>query len=259
MSEERPRVLRTMPEPDWKPIAGFQGRLNARLSAALVHVMHQVPRGGILADQYDQPLLLESPAVIVVATLGEAVGLVENYRMTCDRPRILRDDAAGTAALGWRPDDAIGKRVDPATFGTGYVARVVELGLLDELIAGLGRYAWECPAGSSPGFASDDLARFLRKTALAEAGEEGGLEIDDIVDCGTVNLNSTYFAHPQHVVRARVVRTGVQRPESTETVGRMRFFAREELAEALARGAWEGSVFDDGKTLAALAKAGVLR
>lgn len=259
MSHERPRRLRTMPEPDWKPIAGLQGRLNARLSAALVHVMHQVPRDGRFADQYDQPLLLESPAVIVVATLGEAVGLVENYRMTCDRPRILYDDATGKGALGWRPGDGDGMRVDPASFGTGYVARVIALGLLDELVTGLGRYAWECPAGNSPGFASDDLAKFLRKTALAEAGEEGGLEIDDIVDCGTVNLNSTYFAHPQHVVRARVVRSGAQRPESTETVGRMRFFAREELVDAMARGAWDGSVFDDGKTLAALAKAGILR
>ncbi len=259
MSKERPRLLRTMPEPDWKPIAGVRGRLNARLSAALLHVMHQVPRGGRYEDQYDQPLLIESPAVIVVATLDDAVGLVENYRMTRERPRILHDAEAGTASLGWFAADAAGKRVDPASFGTGYAARVAELGLLDDLLAGLGRYAWECPAGNSPGFASDDLERFLRKTALAEAGEEGGFEIDDILDCGTVNLNSTYFAHPQHVVRARVVRVGAQRPEDTETVGRMRFFSREELRVAMERGAWDGSVFDDGKTFAALAKSGVLR
>ena len=85
-----------------------------------------------------------------------------------------------------------------------------------------------------------------------EALEESGLTIDNAQIKGRVNVNSTFFAHPQYVVHAEIKAINQSRPENLEILGDTHFFTMEELRELNDQGK-----FDDGLTLSALALCGL--
>ena len=244
--KQNPRRLRTIrDELDWQRIPGMEGRYNPRFGGACLHVENQVMKDGEYADQYDQPLLVESPGALVVATLGDKVGLVQNFRLIGPRPLLLTVDD-GIKLLYGDPEFSKLYEENVALNGQQYTNTLVKHDALNEMLSGLGQMSWELPRGIAPADASD-LDDFVRKVAKIEAAEEGGFEIDCIERCGEVNANTTFFAHAQAVVRAEIISVGEQSPEERETLGAAQLFSRSRVREMISSGE-----LVDGLTIAAL-------
>lgn len=205
---------------------------------ALMHVVNQKQEENAWKDIYDQFTLFESPGATVICTDQTGrVGLVENYRL-----------------VGPRPERIIEQCRNPETRSLE-LKRYVQVVRTSESFAALadslGRYVWECPRGIAPATGVQDLQGFVRGVAAIEAKEEGGFDIADAEIVGEVNANTTFFAHNQFVVRARIVGSGDNRPEALERIGKVRLFAPSELRAMVA----SRDLFD-GLTLASLAIAG---
>ena len=183
-----------------------------------------------MQDLYDQPLIVENPGSIVIATHEEKVGLIQNFRFVGDR--ILPDA------------------------GNEYIKMLQKEKLWGKLIGSLGHWTWEAPRGLTPPKTDQDsdltFNNFVLKTAKLEALEEAGLEIKNARLAGMVNINSTFFAHPQYVVRAEIESIGKNKNEDLEMIGALRLFTRQQLRELNDNGD-----FDDGMTLAGLALSGI--
>ncbi|TSC68633.1 MAG: hypothetical protein G01um101456_562, partial [Parcubacteria group bacterium Gr01-1014_56] len=163
---------------------------------------------------------------IAIVELDGRIGLVQNFRMT--GPRILPEA------------------------GSDYVSRLNDEKRWDELLSSLGEWKWEAPRGLIPGPQGKDLEAFIIKTAKLEALQEAGFVIDEARIAGTLNANSTFFAHAQYVVHGKIKSVEKSSPEETEMIGTTKLFTRQELRELQEKGE-----FDDGLTLAALALCGI--
>ncbi len=183
---------------------------------------------------YEQPLLIEDLGAIVIATDAQGrVALVENYRF-------------------------IGPRLADAP-PSGYVRSILERDRWKELAESLGTWNLECPRGmldanklATPPKAGDDLGAFIKGVARVEGLEEGGLELEDLRFAGWMNTNTTFFAHPQAVVEARIVRINKQDPEAFEHIGALHLLSPSELRARI-----DASTFIDGVTLAGLSICGI--
>ncbi|GEM_PF-259319 len=205
---------------------------------ALVHTVNQKAAGDQWQDLYDQFLLFENPGAVVVCTDDAyRVGLVQNFRLV--GPRLEE-------ALGAVRQDGTGTRDFSA-----YVRSLRDGQLFGRALDDLGQTVWELPRGLAPAGLADNVEAFVRKVAAIEAREEGGFEIASARVCGTVNANTTFFAHSQYVVRGRIVSTGAQRPEDLEVIGKVRLFTPSELRRMA-----DADELFDGLTLACLAKVG---
>ena len=224
----------------WRGVAGAEnGRAfcNAGGGFALLWVVHRKPGpDGQLTRLYEQPCIVENPGAIVVALDDRGrIGLVQNFR-------------------GVRGPRLKGVPV------SNYVRTVDEQNRWGELVKTLGQWTWECPRGLAPPekVASSDedggeaLKRHVLKVARLEAAEEAGFELKNPRIVGSMNINTTFFAHDQMVVRAQLARIGKTEHEDLEQIGAVRFFSLEELGAM--RDAGE---FTDGITLAALAMCGL--
>lgn len=256
-----PRRLRPVPpqQLQWRDMLGFLGRANMGFGGMLLHVYNQILRDEGYEDQYDQPVLVESPGAVVVAIAGDKVGFVQNFRLVGDRPLIVTTGSSLELFYGERNELSPDKAV--LEVGKEYVKVLLRNPeLLEEMIRNLGRMSWEVPAGIAPGDTSaGSVEEFVKKMAKLEASEEAGFEIADVEVCGTVNFNPTFFTHGQHIVRAALVGVGGNRPEDRETIGSVRLFSRDEIHRAVEDGTFDGTHLDDGKTLSALVKVGYFR
>lgn len=210
----------------WKPTSQGEGGLVNPRGFACLRVVHLNESGQPL---YDQPLLVESPGAIVVATLGERIALVKN----------------------WRPGAA---RLFDA--GGDYVRRLDEEKRWSELTSTLGHWRWEVPRGMLPAEsqlrAGESVTDFALRTAKIEANEEAGLSIERAEIVGWLNTNSTFFAHPQAVVRAEITVLGENSPEELEMIGGKKLFLPSEIRELA-----QDDGVDDGLTMAALWRCGI--
>lgn len=214
----------------WLPIPHSIGGLVNRAGWAMLRVVNYKYRGNGLDPSdtdllYDQPLLVENAGSIVVCLLDDRIGLVENFRMVGER---LLQNA-----------------------GSNYVQHLSDDSLWSKLLAGLGAWKWELPRGLANIPAPENFNDFILKCAKAEAAEEAGFNVTDVRIAGRVNANSTFFIHPQYVVRATVESCGQSRPEALEMIGKTKFFSREEIRKMV-----DAHELDDGLTLAALAICG---
>jgi hypothetical protein len=213
----------------WKAIEGdpWLGTVEKRGWAA-VHVVWQKEVEGQWQDQYDQHVLVEDPGAIIVATRGNRVALVQNFRATAPRP---------------------------ASAGKGYVRRLDKEGRWDELVASLGEWTWELPRGMAPPDSAEDgscdFATYAVKTAKMEALAEAGLEIVNARVCGPDNPNTTFFPHAQAVVAGEIVSKGEAAPEAFEVIGETILVTKEELLGMVAAGQ-----IRDGMLLGALVLSG---
>lgn len=211
----------------WKPVNGqfAEGMVNVRGWAALHVIVQKVADGESLKDLYDQIVLIENPGAVVVCTLGDKVGLVQNFRFTAER----LFDAKGD-----------------------YVRRLANEQRWEELLLSLGEWRWELPRGMAPPAEGDEgLEEYVVKTAKLESAGEAGFVVEKARICGRINPNSTFFAHSQYVVAAEILRRTAAQPEREEIVGGVKLFTMEELWALVARGELQ-----DGLTLAALALSG---
>lgn len=251
--KKRPRRIRVLePTLDWKPIPECAGLANPAAGCAILHVENQVRSGRAFRDQYDQPLFVENPGSILVATFGERVGLIRNYRLTEARPLICGTDEDASVNLV-RDASAIpkGQRPLPEDNGRGYVASLLRNRLFGQAVEGLGRWVWEAPRGIAPVRLETDARRLFEDIARVEGAEEAGFELCDVEICGSVNPNTTYFAHAQSVVRARIRTFDDHARESSETIGGIRLFTGREIRDLIVKGE-----FICGMTISALAIAG---
>ncbi|MFA5324027.1 MAG: hypothetical protein WC373_15245 [Smithella sp.] len=208
----------------WVPNSQGIGGLHNPRGYGLVRVVLQKLVDGAMQFLYDQPIIVENAGSIVLAQLGDRVGLVQNFRMVGDR---LLPDA-----------------------GAEYIKRLQEERLWSKLLETLGRWHWEAPRGLAPSSKRDDedFESFVLRTAKLEALEEAGLGIEKARIVGRVNANPTFFPHAQYVVHAQIASVGDAVPENLEIIGNMHLFTRQEL-----RRLNDAGEFDDGLTLAALA------
>lgn len=221
-----------MENPWGKPVVGWtensqglRGFHNPRGYAAVWITLRKLI-DGTMKHLYEQPMIVENVGSIVIAMLGDRVGLAQNFRMVGDR---LLPDA-----------------------GTEYIKQLEEKKLWGKLVESLGRWCWEAPRGLAPPMGEgEDLENFILRTAKLEALEEAGFVINDAKIAGTVNTNPTFTPHAQYVVLARISSLTDAKPENLEIIGNRRFFTMEELRELNKKGE-----FDDGLTLAALAICG---
>jgi len=225
----RLRLLRTedqsQPFVGWKSSSDGGGSLVNQKGWAALRVVVQLLREGCYQDAYDQVVLIENPGAIVACLLDGRVGLVQNFRF-------------------------VGRRLYEA--GADYVRSLDEQGRLEELVDSLGEWQWELPRGLAPhSFDGLDLERFVIATAKAEALEESGLTIRNARLLGKVNVNTTFFAHPQYAVGADVVSIGDNRPEAMEILGKTHLFGPAEIRRMADNGE-----LTDGLTLATLALVG---
>ena len=209
---------------------GLRGRHNPRgFSCPWVVVQKEIE--GKPQPLYEQPMIVENAGAIIIAQQGERVGLIRSFRMT--GPRLLPDA------------------------GTDYIQRLDREQRWEELCATLGQWRWEAPRGLAPADRKEDedIRDFVLRTAKLEALEEAGFTIGEARIIGRVNVNPTFFPHPQWVVHAEVISTGPSSPENLEIIDEeegARFFTMAELRELSRTGE-----FDDGLTLGALALCGL--
>ena len=176
---------------------------------------------------YNQPVLAENPGAIVIAQIGDKIGLIQNYRMVGER--ILKHA------------------------GADYIQRLNSERRWDELLKKMGRWCWEAPRGLVQDEEEfTDIESFVLKTAKLEAAQEAGWQLEDLRIAGRVNANPTFFLHSQYVVHARIASIGEASPEELEIIGAMRLFTMAELRQLNMDGG-----FDDGLTLAAMALCGL--
>ncbi len=184
---------------------------------------------------YEQPILIEDLGTIIIASDAEGrVALVNNYRF-------------------------IGPRLADAP-PSGYVRNLLEGDRWRELAEGLGQWNLECPRGmldpskaaSSPMQVGGDVSGFVKGVARVEGLEEGGLELEDLRLVGWMNTNTTFFAHPQAVVTARIARINKQEPEAFEHIGALQLLSPAELRARI-----DAGTLIDGVTLAALSICGI--
>jgi hypothetical protein len=231
---DRPgKVRRFLARDEFTPIHGWNGidghpllgLYNPRGWAAL-HIVVQRLIDGVYKDMYDQVLLIEDPGVIVVCMQGDMVALVPNFRFTA-------------------------KRLDEGV--QSYVKKLSDENRWEELSATLGRWNWEAPRGISPASMDDQasLAARVIQIARLEALAEAGFELSEVKVCGMCNPNSTFFAHEQYVVRAKIERVGRQAPEAFEMLQGVALFTKDEVRAMMANGQ-----LTDGLTIGALAIAG---
>jgi hypothetical protein len=205
---------------------------------ALMHVMMQKHVEGAWKDLYDQFTLFESPgAMVICADEAGRVGLIENFRLVGPRPEqyieLCRNPATKELELK--------RYVETVRTNEGFSA----------VVNSLGRFVWECPRGLAPPTGAKDLQAFVRGIAAIEAKEEGGFDIAEAEIIGEVNPNTTFFAHSQYVVRARIISRGANQPEAFEKIGKVKMFTPFQLREMVKK----GELFD-GLTLASLAISG---
>ncbi len=221
-----------MTNPWKKPVVGWQptsqgvGGLYNPMGFAALRVVNTKLVDGVMVPLYDQPLIVENLGSIVIAQLGDRVGLVKNFRM-------------------------IGERLLPDA-GAEYIRRLESEKRWEELLSTLGQWSWEAPRGLAPGKGEEDMKSFILKTAKIEAAEEAGFKIEDARIAGRVNVNTTFFPHAQYVVHARIDSIGKAKPEELELLGATRLFTMRELRELN-----DAGEFVDGLTLAALALCGL--
>ncbi len=209
----------------WNPISeGFGGIFNPRGWAFLRVVLWKMLKGEKVS-LYDQPVIVENPGAIVIVEYNGRIGLVQIFRM-------------------------VGDRVLPKAAGD-YISQLNEKKLWSQLLENLGRWTWEAPRGLIVDTAVEDLEPFVLKTAKMEAAQEAGFQISEMRIAGMINVNSTFFVHPQYVVYGKLQRHGRADQENLEIIGNSRFFTMKELREMNSAGQ-----FDDGLTLAALALCG---
>jgi hypothetical protein len=206
----------------------LRGLVNPKGWACLHIVVQKLCDGAVLQDLYDQVLIVENPGAVVVCRQGALVGLIRQFRFTAERLADL-SDANST-----------------------YLRRLIEEDRWEELLATLGRWQWELPAGMSPAASGLPLAQYIKETANIEADSEGGFEIFNERICGRINANSRFFAHPQYVVAADIKRVGETKPEALELIGKARLFDPPGLRKLA-----EAGEIDDALSLGALALAGV--
>jgi 8-oxo-dGTP pyrophosphatase MutT (NUDIX family) len=208
----------------WKPASTGAGSIVNAMGFAAVRVIVQKVVEGNLKDLYDQPIIVENAGAIVVCHAGDRIGLVQNFRFVGDRLM---------------------------NAGKDYVRKLDAEGRWEELLATLGAWQWELPRGISQVESETDLEKFVVATAKAEALEESGYRIANARICGRLNMNPTFFAHSQYVVKGEVVSIGERRPEETEIIGATKLFCDDEIRAMADRGE-----IQDGMTFAALALAG---
>ena len=254
----------------WKPTSvGVGGLVNPMGWAMLRGVLWKRESGEVI-PLYDQPLIVEKPGAIVIARMGDRIGVVQQRRMTMRRPTVVRRDAGGgeldilemteVGEHSWTlltPEQALEMKSELAGAlippGNDYMKLLDAGQLWDKLLSMAGEWKWEAPRGLIQGDPGDmDLEEFVLKTAKIEAGEEGGFKIVDAKLRGTVNANPTFFLHPQWVVEARIESVGEANPENLEIIGGSQLMTMEQLKQANAQGG-----FDDSLTLAGLALCGL--
>ncbi len=214
----------------WIPNSQGLGGLHNPRGYGLVRIVLNKLTEGILRPLYDQPILVENAGSIVIAQLGDKVGLIQNFRMT-------------------------GDRILPVA-GADYIRELQKQNLWSILISSLGQWQWECPRGLIPPSAdntgNESLEDFALRTAKMEAAEEAGYEITEARVVGEVNTNPTFFAHSASVVHAKIASIGDADHEDLEMIGDSRLFTMGELRDLCNAGE-----FKDGLTLSALALCGL--
>jgi len=208
----------------WQPISQGKGIYNPR-GHAMIRIIVQKAIEGRLEDLYDQPLFIENPGSVVVARAGDAVGFIQNYRLVADRLPDISSD---------------------------YVLTLNEQKRWDEILGTLGKWMWELPRGLMPPDNEKDIEKFVIATAKAESLQEAGFRLQDARICGEFNFNSTFFAHSQYVVSARIVGIEENKPEELEVIGNTKLFTLKEIRQMV-----DSRELIDGMTLTALAIAGV--
>ena len=193
------------------------------------------PASPAFVPGYEQPMLIEDLGAIVIATDPQGrLALVQNYRF-------------------------IGPRLTDAP-PSGYVRTLLERDRWEELVGSLGAWNLECPRGmldasklaGSALTAGSDVSAFVKGVARVEGLEEGGLELEGLRFEGWMNANSTFFAHPQAVVSARIVRINKNDPEAFEHIGALHLVHPNELRARI-----DAGTFIDGITLGALSICGI--
>ena len=211
----------------WTPTTQGVGGLQNSRGWAFLRVVLWKLQGGQRVSLYEQSVIVENPAAIVICQLYEKVGLVKNFRM-------------------------VGSRLLPDA-GSQYIARLQKERLWSMLVESVGEWKWEAPRGLIHIPPREmNLEEFVIKSAKLEALQEAGFRIKSTKLVGRINVNSTFFLHPQWVVHALIEETGSSKPEDLEIIGESRLFTRQELRELNRRGE-----FDDGLTLGALALCGI--
>ena len=226
-SKKRPLRMRLMRDVDlgtplreWRNPVGAVGMVNPK-GWGILHVVVQKMVDGRWRDLYDTPLWVDSPAAIVVATAGDKVAMIKNFRLN-------------------------GERLGPDT-GSDYLKRLQQDGLWEKLVESMGKWSWELPRGLAPGGDASDMKKFMARVARIEADEEAGFKLAGVKVCGRMNVDTSFRAHCVYVVKGRIVGRGKNSPEEGEAIGRIRLFSRKEIRQMIDRGA-----LVDGNTLAAL-------
>jgi hypothetical protein len=251
----------------WVPTSqGVGGLMNPMGWAMIRGVLWKRDGTAPAIPLYDQPVIVEKPGAIVIARMGDRIGMVKQRRMTMPRPSMFKrpPNADGVdlqigdgkwilltpeqaARMDLRPGEQL---VHP---GNEYMTMLDEQQLWESLLSMAGEWKWEAPRGliqGDPG--SMDLKEFVLKTAQIEASEEGGFKIVDARLVGTINANPTFFLHPQWVVEAEIESVGDARPENLEIIGGSQMMSMRQLKSA--NGNRE---FDDALTLGGMALCGL--
>ena len=217
---------RNKPVVGWKPTSdGIGGLFNPQGWAALRAVLYKITPEQLKQWLYDQILVVENPGSIVIMELDGRIGLVQNFRMIGDR---LLPKAAGS-----------------------YIKTLNEEKLWQKLLDTLGRWSWEAPRGLINDPETDDIKKFILKTARVEALEETGFTLSEARIVGPVNANTTFFAHSQYIVYGKIESMGEANPEDLEIIGTSKLFTLDQLRELNKSGE-----FVDGLTLAGMALCG---
>ncbi len=212
----------------WLPTSqGVGGIQNHRGWAMLRTVLWKLDEGGNPIPLYDQPVIVEKPGAIVIATVGDRIGLIQSYRM-------------------------VAERLMPES-GNDYIRRLQSEERWGELVESTGKWMWEAPRGLIDGDPKEmDAEAFVIKSAKLEAAEEAGFRLKGARLVGRVNVNPTFYLHSQWVVHAEIESVGDARPENLEIIGDKRLFTMDDLRAASIDG-----TFDDGLTLAGMALCGM--
>jgi len=215
----------------WQPTSQGIGGLHNPRGYAILRVVLTKLAEEKMVPLYDQPVIVENAGSIIIAQLGQKIGLVKNFRMVGER--ILPDAAAM------------------------YIKQLNENYLWEELVNSLGQWKLEAPRGLIPLEVAEkgetkDIEKFILKTAKIESLQEAGFRITNAKVMGKVNPNSTFFVHSQWVVYAKIEGVEKSRPENLEIIGNSKLYSLDELRELNRSGE-----FDDGLTLAAMAMCGL--
>ncbi len=240
MTEERPGRVVLLGEDHfvkaasvigWGPNSQGVGGIHNKRGWALLRLMEERFRDGEFQPSFDRIIIAETAGSIVIAQVGDRVGLIRNYRMTGER-------------LPFEGDAA------------DYIKYIDENQLWEELVASLGQWRWECPRGQIPpnpdAEGNESIEDFVIKTAKMEALDEAGYEIAGARIVGRLMMDSAYFAHAQYVVHAKIKSIGDASPEETELIGGSKLHSMSEIRQLV-----EAGELDDGLTLGALAMCGL--